>query len=125
MIVGRGTLDGRVRFDGLETKQVSETVRDFYPGVVLGSAQAAAGLDLRNVLYVIQVVLAANGRGGGLLKDLAGGPVWLVEGTTVMWRGIALTPAAWYSCEKTANLSQRYESSMGDESPRSASPCGK
>ena len=65
-------LDGRTRFDLVETKQLPETIGNSYCGVAHRVAWATTGLDGRNDLDAIQPILAANGSGGRAVEKLAG-----------------------------------------------------
>jgi len=73
VIVAKVMLDGRVSFDGLETQQLPEPIRNFYCFVALGVARAAMRLDGRSDLDAIQAILTANGRSGRVVEEFAGG----------------------------------------------------
>jgi hypothetical protein len=67
-------LDCGVGFDRLQTEQLPETIGDFYRLVALGVARATR-LNGRGDLHTIQAISAANGRRGGLSKNLPAGPI--------------------------------------------------
>ena len=72
MIVDRVMFDGSMSFNGLETEQLPETIRDLYRLVALGVARAVVRLNGRGDLNAIQATLAANGTSGRVLEELAG-----------------------------------------------------
>ena len=73
-------LDGRTRFDLVETEQLPETIGDSYCGVAHRVAWATTGLDGRNDLDAIQPILAANGSGGRAVEKLAGRAYFITGG---------------------------------------------
>ena len=59
----------RVCVDGLQTKQLPETVRDVNRSFAHGVACAVTGLNGRGDLNPIQAILTANGRRGRVAKE--------------------------------------------------------
>jgi len=72
MVVERMVLDCSMGFDGLQAKQLSETIRDFYRLAALGVTRTTTMLNRRGDLYTIQAISAANGRRGRVVEEFAG-----------------------------------------------------
>ena len=64
----------QVRIDGLQTKQLPETIRDVYRGFAHGVAPAARRLHGRADLNMIQAIPPANGRRGRVVEEFVGRP---------------------------------------------------
>jgi hypothetical protein len=65
-------LGGGMVFDLLETEQLPETIGHSDCGVTHGVARTTASIGGRDDLDAIQPVLAANGRSGWVVEELAG-----------------------------------------------------
>ena len=72
MTVDRVMFNSSMSFDGLETEQPPETIRDLYCLAALGVARMVVRLNGRGDLNAIRATPAANGTSGRVLEELAG-----------------------------------------------------